>query len=111
MQQNKFSWEKDTIQKMISLYCRKKHNTAKGSLCSDCESLYNYALQRIDKCPFGYEKPRCSQCTVHCYKKSQRERIKEVMRFSGPRMLWYFPGTSLKYYYLKFKHLPSGQAG
>ncbi len=116
MSASSLEWEKSTIQKMIFLYCRKKHNSPKDSLCPDCKMLYEYSLQRIDKCPFGEEKPRCSQCTVHCYKRSEREKVREVMRYSGPRMIWRFPGPSLRYFYLKLrkfiqkeKHLSFGK--
>lgn len=33
----------------------------------------------------------CSNCRVHCYKPEMREKIREVMRFSGPRMIFYHP--------------------
>ena len=46
-----------------------------------------YAHQRIDCCPFMESKTFCSNCSVHCYQKEQREQIRRVMRFSGPRML------------------------
>ena len=42
-------------------------------------------------CPFMEKKTFCSNCTVHCYKPEMRERIKKVMKFSGPRMLLYHP--------------------
>lgn len=31
------------------------------------------------------------QLKVHCYKPAMREKIREVMRFSGPRMMLYHP--------------------
>lgn len=45
--------------------------------------------QRSDKCPFMETKTFCSNCRVHCYKPEMREKIREVMRFSGPRMIFY----------------------
>lgn len=77
-----------TIKTMVWLYCSKRHGEP---LCSDCEELLEYARLRIEKCPFGAEKPTCENCTVHCYKPAMRERVKEVMRFSGPRMLTRHP--------------------
>ena len=39
----------------------------------------------------------CSSCKVHCYRKEQRDKIKEVMRFSGPYMLLYHPLMALRH--------------
>lgn len=36
-------------------------------------------------------KTKCHKCSVHCYMPEMRERIKEVMRYSGPRMLLHHP--------------------
>ena len=76
--------EKKTIAVMIDMYCR-AHHEADG-LCDTCAGLHDYAMQRIDKCPFWLAKPTCANCPIHCYKKDKREEVKTVMRFSGPRM-------------------------
>ena len=39
----------------------------------------------------------CSNCRVHCYKLEMRERIRKVMRFSGPRMLLYHPIMAIRH--------------
>ena len=83
--------EKMLVSEMIALYCRRQHKTPKGSLCPECRQLHDYALTRIDKCPFMETKTFCSACKVHCYKPEMREKIRQVMRFSGPRMLLYHP--------------------
>lgn len=84
--------EQEMVQEMITLYCRKKHGTNRnGKLCSQCQELMDYAWQRSEKCPFMEEKTFCSNCRVHCYQTHQREEIRQVMRFSGPRMLFYHP--------------------
>ena len=83
--------EKLLVSEMIALYCRKQHKTPKGQLCPACQELQDYALARIDKCPFIETKTFCSACKVHCYKPEMREKIRAVMRFSGPRMLLYHP--------------------
>lgn len=88
--------EKETVSQMIALYCRKKHGT-KGELCPDCASLDVYARLRSDKCPFMETKTFCSNCKVHCYKKEMREKIREVMRFSGPRMIVVHPVMALRH--------------
>lgn len=88
--------EKQIVSQMIALYCKKKHG-AKGGLCSDCAALDAYAKQRSDKCPFMETKTFCSNCKVHCYKPEMRERIRDVMRFSGPRMLLHHPVTAVRH--------------
>lgn len=88
--------EKSTVTLMIQLYCRKKHGTKK-TLCSDCEALLQYAMQRSDKCPFMENKTFCSNCRVHCYKPEMREKIREVMRFSGPRMIFHHPVMAVRH--------------
>ena len=84
-------YEKKTINKMIRLYCRKKHGTKKRELCADCNSVNLYAQQRLDRCPFGDEKTACEDCAIHCYKADMREKMRQIMRFSGPRMMLYHP--------------------
>ncbi len=87
--------EKKTIAAMVKMYCRGHHAAGKKQLCQSCEELLEYALQRLDKCPFGEEKGPCGQCTIHCYKPSMRELIQEVMRYSGPRMLARHPRLAI----------------
>ena len=45
--------------------------------------------------PFMKEKTFCANCKVHCYKPEMREKIRKVMRFSGPRMLLYHPALAV----------------
>jgi hypothetical protein len=85
-----------TVEAMIHIYCRAHHGAAKD-LCEDCAGLFAYAQQRIEKCPFGIDKPVCNKCTVHCYKPESREQIKVVMRFSGPRMLGRHPILAIRH--------------
>ena len=89
--------EKLLVSEMIALYCRRQHKTQKDTLCPDCRALNNYALTRIDRCPFMETKTFCSNCKVHCYKPDMREKIREVMRFSGPRMLFYHPIMAIRH--------------
>ena len=71
---------------MIERYCHDKHNTEKKQLCPDCAELLDYAKLRREKCPFGDEKPFCANCKVHCYKPVMRQKIRDVMRYSGPKI-------------------------
>ena len=88
--------EKKTVALMIRLYCRKKHGT-KRELCPECRKLEDYAALRSDKCPFMESKTFCSNCKVHCYKPEMREKIRTVMRFSGPRMLFHHPIMAVRH--------------
>ncbi len=87
--------EKETVSFMIALYCRKKHGCKE--LCPECAELDAYARMRSDKCPFMETKTFCSNCKVHCYKPEMREKIREVMRFSGPRMLFHHPVMAIRH--------------
>ena len=64
-------------------------------LCSSCAELLEYAFCRLERCPFGAEKPTCARCPVHCYKPAFRTMIKAVMRYAGPRMLYRHPVLAL----------------
>ena len=57
----------------------------------------DYAVSRSDHCPFMETKTFCSNCRVHCYSPEMREQIRQVMRFSGPRMLLYHPVMALRH--------------
>lgn len=87
--------ERETLQAMIRLYCRQKHTH--DPLCEDCSQIWSYAEERLDKCPFGVEKPTCQNCTVHCYKPDMRQQIKEIMRYAGPRMIWHHPVMAIRH--------------
>ena len=93
--QTKREREKELVSQMIALYCRKKHG--RKALCPDCAALDSYARQRSDKCPFMETKTFCSNCRVHCYRPEMREKIRAVMRFSGPRMIFHHPVIALRH--------------
>ena len=88
--------EKETVSLMIRLYCRKKHGQGKA-LCPSCAELEAYAKKRSDLCPFMETKTFCSNCSVHCYRPEMRERIRAVMRFSGPRMILVHPVMAMRH--------------
>ena len=87
--------EKAMVSQMIALYCKKNHPGKE--LCPDCAALADYARQRSDKCPFMESKTFCSNCTVHCYRPEMREKIRAVMRFSGPRMMFHHPVAAVRH--------------
>lgn len=89
--------ELKTVAFMISLFCRKKHKAGRPQLCRGCAELLEYVKLRREKCPWGKDKPFCSCCPIHCYRTDMREKIVEVMRFSGPRMLIYHPIMAIRH--------------
>ena len=97
--------DKDTkiLTKFIELYCKHKHfdidkstwnsqnNIGKAKdqdlfLCHDCASLLDYSAKRRMLCPLDL-KPTCKKCEIHCYSSENRQKIREVMRFSGMQMI------------------------
>jgi hypothetical protein len=87
------------------IYCRGRHKSAvRGALvsdgaalgtygrglpvvCDDCAELLRYAERRRAFCPKD-PKPFCSNCDTHCYQQGMRDRMREVMRYAGPRSMF-----------------------
>ena len=88
--------ERKTLTKMLHIFCRAHHGT-RGELCEACAELHAYAMCRLDRCPFGAEKPTCAACPIHCYKTDRRQQIRDVMRYAGPRMLWRHPLSAIRH--------------
>jgi hypothetical protein len=82
---------------MIDLYCR-HHHGSKDQLCKECHELCDYVKKHLEKCPLKNNKPKCSKCTIHCYTPAMREKIKKVMRYSGPRMMYLHPILTARHY-------------
>ena len=76
--------QQESLTKFVEVYWRRhRHAAEAGSgLCTDCADLLAYASARLARCPLD-PKPRCKDCRVHCYKPEYRQRMREVMRFSG----------------------------
>lgn len=117
--------EQEIVSQMIALYCKGNHSAhrsvslrerggemrqmregaalrERGSgewwdLCPECAELEAYAHARSERCPFMEEKTFCSNCTVHCYRPEMRERIRTVMRYAGPRMLFHHPVMAIRH--------------
>ena len=88
----------------INLYCSYKHAEAerkpvdlKGHdvhtiagktivLCPECTKLLAHAFVKRSHCPM-HPKPMCKHCPSHCYHPTYRAQIREVMKFSGRKML------------------------
>ncbi len=93
-----------TVVRFIEFYCARKHRGALRSavtmkcfdlaaiaghevcLCPDCAKLCMHAVTKRAACPLD-PKPQCKHCPEHCYHPRYREKIREVMRFSGMRLV------------------------
>ena len=102
--QDKREREKEMVSDMILLYCQRQHKTLrkasglkKTDLCPECAELEDYARMRSDKCPFMETKTFCSNCRTHCYRPDMRKKIREVMRFSGPRTIFCHPVIAIRH--------------
>ena len=87
-----------TVAAMIRLYCQGQEHGGQP-LCSDCQELLDYALLRLERCPFAPNKPTCDRCPVHCYGPAMRERVRAAMRYAGPRMLLRHPWMAIAHLY------------
>ena len=81
--------EKQTVRKMIELYCR--HHLKQGTMPDEYQRLVEFACRRLDHCKYGEQKTACKNCPTHCYAPKEREQIREIMRWAGPRMIFYSP--------------------
>ena len=107
--ENRIVQEQKVVETMIRMYCRR--HSCGPELCGQCTGLLEYARDRIARCPFGQGKPFCSHCTVHCYRSAQRDQIRRVMRYAGPRMLLVHPGMAIRHMVSSWKAGPSGAGG
>ena len=94
--------EMATIKKMLEIYCRAHHGN-NLSLCEECEALFDYARARVERCPHMETKTFCSACQTHCYAPKMREKIREAMRYSGPRMLLHAPVMALRHMFIEWR--------
>lgn len=94
---NKTAYSIKIIRTMIQLYCRSNHKE-NGELCESCNELLKYSIARFELCPHSKKTP-CSLCEVNCYKPEMRSAIREVMKFSGPRMFLRHPIMSIVHIY------------
>ena len=87
--------EKAVVAKMIRLYYRRKLGLLEPS--TEELELLSYAERRLPHCKFGEQKPACKRCPIHCYRSDMRAKIREVMRWAGPRMIIYDPVAAIKH--------------
>lgn len=93
-----------TLALFINLYCRSKHSAADRhkvemktldvsglarksiELCPECTKLLVHAFTKRSNCPME-PKPMCKHCPNHCYHPTYRAKIRDVMKYSGRKML------------------------
>ncbi|MBI5485103.1 MAG: nitrous oxide-stimulated promoter family protein [Deltaproteobacteria bacterium] len=87
------------IGKFVEVYCDGKHATAEKMafplpqdlgerrICRDCSDFLAYAVARRLKCPLESEKPSCKHCRIHCYARPQLAKVKEIMAYSGKKLM------------------------
>lgn len=51
-------------------------------LCLDCSKLLSHGTAKLLLCPYD-PKPMCKKCEAPCYAPGYREKIREIMKFSG----------------------------
>ena len=89
--------EKRIVRKMIELYCR--HHLHQDTMPDEYLHLADFACRRLDHCTYGEQKTACKDCPTHCYAPKEREAIREVMRWAGPRMIWYAPKDAFIHFF------------
>lgn len=99
--------EKNVIGQMIEIYCRKHHGGVvrrdEGGICDECRAVLEYAMRRLENCPKGNAKSSCRKCEIHCYSAANREKIRAVMRYVGPRMLFIHPWSALRHLFYELR--------
>jgi hypothetical protein len=93
-----------TLAKFIQVYCDDHHaeaerkavsmktmdlSTLKGGapcLCEECGRLLAHAFVKRSHCPMD-PKPMCKKCPKHCYAPAYRQQIRQVMAYSGKKLV------------------------
>jgi len=55
-------------------------------LCPSCRRLLAHALVKRVNCPLN-PKPVCKKCLTHCFAPAYRAKIRQVMKYSGRRLV------------------------
>ena len=86
------------IAKFTEVWCLGQHHSGQQpvivypgmkpfTLCPDCAAFLQYAVKKRLCCPLETEKPTCRRCRIHCYAPQQRALVKQVMAWSGRKMI------------------------
>lgn len=91
------------LARFIRIYCHAKHagkiggevvlpeelqprRRGQSTICSDCMALLEHGIRKRNLCPLN-PKPTCRKCHIHCYSPEYRQKIREIMSFSGRKLL------------------------
>jgi hypothetical protein len=92
------------LAKFVQVFCKHKHaERAKAPfalkthdvdslcrpgplLCAPCARLLGHAFIKRTRCPYD-PKPMCKKCPTHCYAQHCRDEMREVMKYSGRRLV------------------------
>lgn len=80
---------------MVELYCR--HRLHLKEMPEEYVRLCDYASARLSRCRYGESKRACQYCKTHCYAPTEREMIRRVMRWTGPRMIFFAPLAAIRH--------------
>ncbi|MEJ2765631.1 nitrous oxide-stimulated promoter family protein [Photobacterium sp. MCCC 1A19761] len=97
-----------TIKAMVQIYCRDHHHSQ--VVCKPCRDFLQYAFTRLDRCPYGEDKPTCRVCPIHCYKAEYKQRSQQIMRYAGPRMLLRHPILAIRHLLAERRPIPEKPA-
>jgi hypothetical protein len=87
------------IGKFVEVYCTGRHGPVERTpfplptglgerrICPKCSLFLHYAVTRRIKCPLEVEKPTCKHCRVHCYNTANLEKVKQIMAYSGMKLM------------------------
>ncbi len=97
--------EKRVISQMVALNCAGNHDAASRTerahcgepVCPACKAVDDYAVLRTARCRQMHAKTSCEKCPYHCYRPQEREQIRQVMRYAGPRMLTKHPVAAIRH--------------
>lgn len=105
------------LARFIELFCHARHdrNAAgavavpellqvggrpEATICTACAELLEHGIKKRALCPLE-PKPTCKRCHVHCYSPEYRQKIREIMAFSGRRMIMRGRLDYLWHYFMK----------
>jgi len=91
------------LARFIELFCQAKHDRKESGavaapevlqsgknrrlvLCQECAELLEHGIKKRTLCPLA-PKPACKNCHIHCYTPEYRQRIREIMAYSGRKMV------------------------
>ncbi len=87
------------LSKFTETFCLENHNGEKALLnlkgilgdylngyklkvCDECKRVLLHGVAKRLLCPYD-PKPPCKKCPTPCYRKGYREKMREIMKFSG----------------------------